>query len=107
MQLKRHEPARKAYGRERRLLTQSEASSLARLPVGNDRRDSREPTVHSGLHDRILDRLLLDRNNAHPLHAIILSTTLSFSSPPVALHSEPEIYSMILDFPFITYNYIL
>lgn len=49
MQLKRHEPARKAYGRERRLLTQAEASSLARLPVGNDRRDSREPTVHSGL----------------------------------------------------------
>ncbi|KAK1127128.1 hypothetical protein K0M31_003676, partial [Melipona bicolor] len=44
MQLKRHEPARKAYGRERRLLTQTEASSLARLPVRNDRRDSRQLT---------------------------------------------------------------
>lgn len=32
---------------KRRLLTQSGASSSARLPVGNDRRDSREVGAHS------------------------------------------------------------
>lgn len=92
MQLKRHEPARKAYGRERRLLTQAEASSLARLPVGNDRRDSREPTVHSGL--MIAYSIGSYSIEIMPTHFTPYSIDNIDNSP----FSSPLIYSTILRF---------